>query len=132
MTPHPPTEFVHVPRVWPALVVSSGIALVLWPLAARVGHPKGFVGFAAVAFCAGIVAVALAFRRRVGFVPLALPAPGSRVWLLRFRAWAVLGSGSVRLALTTMKANPASSVDAPIASLFATVRQGRRATDQPR
>jgi hypothetical protein len=84
MTPKPPVELVYVPRVWPAFAVSSGGALVLWPLAAAVGHPKGFVIFAALAFCAGIVALALGFRRRVGFVPLALPPRGSRVWLLRF------------------------------------------------
>ena len=32
MTPKPPIKFVYVPRIWPAFDVSSGVALILWPL----------------------------------------------------------------------------------------------------
>ncbi len=83
MTPKRPIELVYVPRLWPAFAVSSGVALILWPLAAAVGRPKAFLIFVAVAFCAGILTIALSLRRRVGFIPLAVPSPDSRIWLLR-------------------------------------------------
>jgi len=83
MLPKRPVEFVYVPRVWPVLAVSSGVAALLWPLAVAVGHRKGFLIFAAVAFCAGIFSFVLSLRRRVGFLPLALPSPDSRLWLFR-------------------------------------------------
>jgi hypothetical protein len=83
MTPKRPIELIYVPRLWTAFAVSSGVALILWPLAGAVGHKKGFLIFAAVAFCAGILMFALSFRRRVGFIPLVLPSPDSRIWLLR-------------------------------------------------
>lgn len=83
MTPKHPIELVYVPRVWPAFAVSSVVALILWPLATAVEYQKGFLIFAAVAFCAGILTFVLSLRRRVGFIPLALPSPDSRIWLIR-------------------------------------------------
>jgi hypothetical protein len=83
MLPKRPVEFVYVPRIWPAFAVSSGVAALLWLLAVGVGHRKGFLIFAAVAFCAGILSFVLSLRRRVGFLPLALPSPDSRTWLFR-------------------------------------------------
>src|SRR5438093_1321180 len=83
MTPKRPIELVYVPRIWPAFAVSSGIALILWPVAATIGHPKAFLIFAAVAFCAGLLTVGLSLRRRVGLIPLALPSWHLRVWLIR-------------------------------------------------
>ena len=83
MTPKRPIEFVYLPRIWPAFAVSSGVALILWPLAVAIGHPKAFLVFVAVAFCAGILTIALSLRRRVGLIPLAVPTPDSRIWLLR-------------------------------------------------
>jgi hypothetical protein len=83
VTPKRPIEFVYVPRVWPALAVSSGIALVLWPLSGAVGQPKASGIFAAAVFSAGIVALVLCLRRRVGVIPLALPSPQARIWLIR-------------------------------------------------
>ena len=83
MTPKRPIEFVYVPRIWTAFAVSSGVAALLWPLAAAVGHKKGFLIFSGIAFCAGILAFILSLRRRVGFLPLALPSPDSRTWLFR-------------------------------------------------
>lgn len=79
----PPVKFVYIPRVWPAFAVSSGVAAILWPLAAAVGQRKGFLIFAAVAFCAGILSFVLSLRRRVGFLPLALPSADSRTLLFR-------------------------------------------------
>jgi hypothetical protein len=72
MTPKRPINLIYLPRLWPAFAVSSGVALILWPLAVAVGHKKGFLIFAAVAFCAGILTFALSFRRMVGFIPLVL------------------------------------------------------------
>ena len=83
MTPKRPVEFLYVPRVWPAFAVSSGVALMLWPLAAAIGHPKAFLIFAAFAFCSGIITFAVSLRRRVGLIPLTVPSPDSRIWLLR-------------------------------------------------
>jgi hypothetical protein len=83
MTRKRPIEFVYVPRIWPAFVASSGVAALLWPLAVSVGHKKGFLVFAAVAFSAGILSFILASRRRVGFLPLALPSPDSRTSLFK-------------------------------------------------
>src|SRR5260370_41962822 len=83
MIPNRPIEFVYVPRIWPAFAVSSGFAFILWPLAAAIGHPKAFLIFAAVAFCAGVLTFVLSLRRRVGFIPLAVPSPDARIWLLR-------------------------------------------------
>ena len=83
MTLKRPIELVYIPRLWPAFAVSSAVALVLWPLAAAIGHPKGFLIFVALTFCAGIVTIGLSMRRRVGFIPLTLPSPDSRVSLLR-------------------------------------------------
>jgi hypothetical protein len=83
MLPKRPVEFVYVPRIWPAFAVSSGVAALLWLLAVAVGYRKGFLIFAAVAFCAGVLSFILSLRRRVGFLPLALPSPDSRTWLFR-------------------------------------------------
>ena len=83
MPPKRPIEVIYVPHIWPAFAVSSGVAVILWPLASAVGHQKGFLIFAVVAFCVGILTFGLSLRRRVGFIPLALPSPDSRIWLLR-------------------------------------------------
>jgi hypothetical protein len=83
MTPKRPIELVHIPRIWPAFAVSSGVALILWPVAAAVGHLKAFVIFAIVVFCVGVLAFVFSLRRRVGFVPMALPSPDSRIWFIR-------------------------------------------------
>ena len=83
MTPKRPVELVYVPRVWPAFAVSSAVALILWPFARAIGHPKAFLIFAAGVFCSGIITFALSSRRRVGLIPLAVPSPDLRNLLLR-------------------------------------------------
>lgn len=83
MLPKRPVEFVYVPRIWPAFAVSSVVAALFWLLAVAIGHQKGFLILAAVAFCAGVLSFILSLRRRVGFLPLALPSADSRTWLFR-------------------------------------------------
>src|SRR5262249_29066231 len=64
----------YVPRVWPAFAVSSGAAVLVWLLAFKVGYQKGFLIFAATAFCVGALAFLLSLRRKVGIIPLVLPS----------------------------------------------------------
>ncbi len=83
MIPKRPLEFVYVPRMWPAFAIASGVAAIVWALALLVGHPKAFVVFAGIGFCAGLVLIVLAWRRKVGFIPLALPSPNLSLALFR-------------------------------------------------
>jgi hypothetical protein len=83
MNNKPPLDFVYVPRVWPAVAASTFAALVLWGVAMWLGHRSTFFALSGFTFCAGILCFALAMRRRLGVIPLALPSPELRTTLIR-------------------------------------------------
>ena len=83
MNNKPLRNLVYVPRVWPAVAVSTFAALILWGVAAWLGHRSVFLALSGFTFCAGILCFALAMRRRLGVIPLALPSPELRTTLTK-------------------------------------------------
>ena len=82
MNANPQTHPVYAPLVWPTIALSSMLAVVAWPVAAMIGHIDAFVIIGAGVFCIGGLAFVLSRRRKLGFIPLALPSPPFRTRLL--------------------------------------------------
>jgi len=93
MNTNRPVNLVYIPRMWPAVLASSFVALLFSLVAGWLGHLVFFLIISAVAICVGLLAFVLAVRRRVGLIPLALPSTDLRWMLFRLSLGLCWGTG---------------------------------------
>jgi hypothetical protein len=59
MMPRRSHDLVYIPRIWPVLAISTGIAFAIWFAAILLGHAPALLWFVAVAFCLGLATFAV-------------------------------------------------------------------------